>query len=143
MDEQNIRLQQEVKQYVHSMGCWYKFFAIVGIVGASFMLLCGIGLLLGGSMLEEAMDYYPFPVWVLGVFYIAMAGVEVPMIVYLMRAARAATRACGLHNNERAAEFMRFSKKFWKYYGILSIVLLGFCLVALPAIAVAGVAAAV
>lgn len=125
MEEKNIRLQQEVKECAHSMGRWYKFFAVVYIVAVAFMLLGGLLMLLAGGLMESAMEDYPFPVWVLGVLYLVCAGVEVPIIVFLFRASNACREAVGLNNNEAAARFMHHSKQFWKYTGIVTIVVLG------------------
>jgi len=146
MEEQNIRLQQEVKQYVHSIGRWYKFFAIVSIVGVAFMLLAAVMLFVASGVaneaLTEALGAYPFPVWVVGVIYSVCAIVQVPMIVYLMCASKAATKAVGFNNNESATRFMHYSKRYWKYYGILTIVMLGICVLVIPLAVTAGVVAA-
>lgn len=132
MEEQNIRLQQEVKQCVHSIGRWYKFFAVVGIVGASLMLLLGALMIVASAVSIEALADYPFPAWVLGAIYLIGAGLELPIIIFLMRAAKAATKAVGFNNNEEAACFVRYTKRYWKYYGILTIVMLGLCVLAVP-----------
>lgn len=138
MEEQNIRLQQEVKQCVHSIGRWYKFFAIVGIVGASLMLLLGALMIVASAVPIEAFADYPFPAWVLGAVYLISAGLELPVIIYLWRAAKYARKAVGFNNNEEVTRFVRYTKRYWKYYGILTIVLLGLCALAVPT----GVAAA-
>ena len=145
MDEQNIRLQREVEQYVHSTGRWYKFFAIVGIVGAAFMLLGGVMMILLGSFMNESLAElnYPFPLWTLGLLYLACAAIEVFIIIYLFRAAQAAREATGLNSNEAATRFMRYTKKFWKFYGIFTIVMLALCIVAIPVAVGFGVAAAI
>ena len=50
MEEQNLRLQEEAKQYVHSMGRWYKFFGILSIVGCAFMVLGAIMMMTVGNV---------------------------------------------------------------------------------------------
>ena len=142
MEEQNIRLQQEAKQCVHSIGRWYKFFAVVGIVGASLMLLAGVLMIVASTVFSKALAVYPFPAWVLGAIYLICAGLELPIIIFLMRAAKAATKAVGFNNNEAAVCFMRYTKRYWKYYGILTIVMLGLCALAVPTGVVAALMAA-
>lgn len=145
MDEQNIRLQREMEQYVHSTGRWYKFFAIVGIVGAAFMLMAGVMMILAGSLFTDALSEagYPFPAWILGIVYLACTAIEVFVIIFLFRAARAAREATGFNNNEAAVRFMRYTKKFWKFYGIVTIVMLALCIVAIPVAVGFGVAAVI
>lgn len=144
MDEQNIRLQREMEQYVHSTGRWYKFFAIVGIVGASFMALAGVMLILMGILMPEALAEvgHPFPAWILGALYLACTVLEVFVIIYLFRGAKAAREAAGLNSNEAAVRFMRYTKKYWKFYGIVTIVMLGLCIAAIPVAVGFGVATA-
>ena len=47
-----------------------------------------------------------------------------------------------LNSNEAAVSFLANSKSYWKYYGILTIVMLAFCIVVLPIIVIGSVAAA-
>lgn len=142
MEEKNIRLQQEVKECAHSMGRWYKFFAVVYIVSAAIMLAAGVLMVTVGGMFESAMEKYPFPLWVMGVLYLVCAAVEVPAIVYLFRAAKACREAVGFNNNEAAARFMRHSKSYWKYIGILTIVMLGLTVLVMVAGSAYGIAVA-
>lgn len=124
MDEKNIRLQQEVKECAHSMGRWYRFFAVVYIVLGALMLAGGLVMVAAGAWLDELVEY-PMPFWVLGVLYIAISAIYVPMIISLFKASSACREAVGLNNNDAAARFMHHSKQYWKYIGILTIVSLG------------------
>ena len=142
MEEKNINLQSEARQYVHSMGRWYKFFAIVAIVGAAIMLLAALLIFVSGSLLDETMADYHFPAWVVGIIYVLCAGFELPMIIYLMKGSKAAQKGAGMNNNEAAVQFLRYSKKYWKFYGILSIVLLGLCVLSIPTAIILGLTAA-
>ncbi|MBR1549279.1 MAG: hypothetical protein IJ634_01420 [Bacteroidales bacterium] len=159
MEEQNLKLQDEVKQYVHSMGRWYKFFGILAIVGCALMVLGALMMLLTGGMMGSIMENASasamydadiaaaagmgsMPFWLLGIFYLIGAGTEVPIIIYLLRGAKAAETAVALNSNEAAASFLANSKSYWKYYGILTIVVLAFCIIVLPIIIIGAVAAA-
>ena len=142
MEEQNLKLQAAAKRYVHSIGRWYKFFAVVSIVGMALMVFCALCCLLLGGLVNDAMAEsgypYPFPMWVLGIVYLVCAGVMLPMVIFLMRAAKAARTAVALNNNEAALAFIRNTKSYWKFYGILTIVMLGLCVLIIPAAAVVG-----
>ena len=144
MEEQNVKLQQEVRQYVHSTGRWYQFFGVVSIVGASLMVLMALVMFFAGGLMNEALaeSGQQFPAWVLGVIYVLSAACMIPMIIFMMRGAKAAKEATGLHNNDAAVRFFYETKRYWKFYGILTIVLLGLTILVVPVATVIGVAIA-
>jgi hypothetical protein len=151
MEEQNLRLQEEAKQYVRTMGRWYKFFGILSIVGCVFMVLGAIMMLAVGGMMDEGMKNYEMynsegmgsmPTWLIGILYLVCAGLMVPVIVYMLRGAKAAETAVALNSNEAAVSFLSNSKSYWKFYGILTIVMLAICIIAVPVSIIAVAAAA-
>lgn len=137
MDEKNLQLQERMRHNVHSIGRWYRFFAVVYIVMASLIFVTGVALLLLGILVPDIMPSegigMPFPLWILGGMYIVAGGLSIPMIIYMFRAANAARTAIGLNSNEAASRFMLNTKSYWKYYGILTIVMLGLSVLAVPA----------
>lgn len=151
MEEQNLRLQEEAKQYVHSMGRWYKFFGILSIVGCAFMVLGAIIMMTVGQVNYSAYAGYnadvaasmgSMPMWLIGILYLACAGLMVPVIVYMLRGAKAAETAVALNSNEAAVSFLSNSKSYWKFYGILTIVMLALCIIAVPVAIIVAFAAA-
>ena len=151
MEEQNLRLQEEAKQYVRSMGRWYKFFGILSIVGCVFMVLGAIMMLAVGGMMDEGMKNYEMynsegmgsmPTWLIGILYLVCAGLMVPVIVYMLRGAKAAETAVALNSNEAALSFLSNSKSYWKFYGIMTIVMLALCIIAIPIAIIAAFAVA-
>jgi len=151
MEEQNLRLQEEAKQYVRSMGRWYKFFGILSIVGCVFMVLGAIMMLAVGGMMDEGMKNYEMynsegmgsmPTWLIGILYLVCAGLMVPVIVYMLRGAKAAETAVALNSNEAAVSFLSNSKSYWKFYGIMTIVMLALCIIAIPIAIIAAFAVA-
>ena len=149
MEEKNLKLQAASKRYIHSTGRWYKFFAVVCIVGMSVCAVLGILMILMSALgydnlVKEAMaeNGMPFAAWVLGAIYLITAGLMLPMTIFLMRAAKAARTAVALNNNEAAVRFLRYTKSYWKFYGILTIVMLGISVIIIPAATVFGILAA-
>ena len=151
MEEQNLRLQEEAKQYVRTMGRWYKFFGILSIVGCVFMVLGAIMMLAVGGMMDEGMKNYEMynsegmgsmPTWLIGILYLVCAGLMVPVIVYMLRGAKAAETAVALNSNEAAVSFLSNSKSYWKFYGIMTIVMLALCIIAIPIAIIAAFAVA-
>ena len=67
MEEQNLRFQEEAKQYVRSIGRWNRFFAILSIISCVIMVLGAMVMFATGSMMEGMMsnmahDEYSHPV---------------------------------------------------------------------------------
>ena len=133
MEEQNIQLQEEVKQYVASTGRWYKFFGILGIIGIVLMVMGAIIVFVAGNALSSAdvMEMAGMPEGMaqmggasMGIVYLICSLLYVPMVVYMLRGAQAAESAVALNSNEAAARFLLNTKSYWKFYGILSIVMI-------------------
>jgi hypothetical protein len=117
------------------------------VLGA--MVMFATGSMMEGMMSNMADDEYAaaagmaaLPTALIAVLYLVIAGLQVPVIIYLMRSAKAAETAVALNSNEAAVSFLANSKSYWKYYGILTIVMLAFCIVVLPIIVIGSVAAA-
>lgn len=148
MEEKDLMLQKEMCQYVKSIGKWNKFFGILAYLGAATLLLCFLFFLLicflsllssnfADAFVEGFSESYgavssgmAFGILVLYMIYFLVFGIlYIPVGRYLMGAGREATQAVTMHDNEAAVRFMHKSKKFWKYYGIMTITMVGFAIV--------------
>ena len=47
MEEKDLQLLEESKQYVGSTGKWMKFFAILGCIGVGFLILAAPDFVIG------------------------------------------------------------------------------------------------
>lgn len=124
MEESNIIYQDEIRRHMDAMRRWYKFFAVVSIVMASLSLVIGVLVFVFGGYFNRWSNS-PIPIQPFGIIYLIAMGIAVPAIIFLMRAAKAAKTAVALNNPASNVAFMRWSKHFWKYCGIVTIVLLG------------------
>ncbi|MBR3528077.1 MAG: hypothetical protein IKN84_00265 [Bacteroidales bacterium] len=134
MEEQvcqnSTKMVEEIKSHVVSICKWNRFFAILFIICAAIMFFSSLMMLVGGTYYYNGMEINPA---VIAVVYLVMAGCDVPIIVYLLRAAHAADDVLVIENEVQAvADFLTYSKKYWKYSGILSIVVLALTILALP-----------
>jgi len=124
MDESSIIYQDEIRRHMDAMRRWYKFFAVVSIVMASLSLVSGVLIFVFGGYFNR-LSHSPIPIQPFGIIYLIAMGIAIPAIIFLMRAAKAAKTAVALNNPASNVAFMRWSKHFWKYCGIVTIVLLG------------------
>jgi hypothetical protein len=141
MEEKDQKLMQEVTNYVESTGKWYRFFGVMAVIGAALVFLAGVSVLISSSFVDYAYnDLYSYGsmpantefnstvLIITGILYILMSGLMVPVAVFMFRGANAARDAVNNRDNEKAVLFLKNTKSYWKFYGILTIVVISICL---------------
>lgn len=142
MEEKDQYYMQEVTQYVASTGKWYRFFGVLSIIGAVLMVLAGLALLIYG-IVEGNRPHYSYygdysylednangSFVVMGITYILLSGLIIPVAVFLNRGASAAKRCVETSDNEQAVLFLKNTKSYWKFQGIFAIVILSLYILA-------------
>ncbi|MBP5546400.1 MAG: hypothetical protein J6X59_03860 [Bacteroidales bacterium] len=142
MEEKDQYYMQEVTQYVASTGKWYRFFGVLSIIGAVLMVLAGLALLIYG-IVEGNRTHYSYGFYggysyqedtttqiVMGITYILLSGLVIPVAVFLNRGASAAKRCVETSDNEQAVLFLKNTKSYWKFQGIFTIVILSLYILA-------------
>ncbi|MBO6050705.1 MAG: hypothetical protein J6P65_01840 [Bacteroidales bacterium] len=138
MEEKDLQLLEESKLYVSSTGKWMKFFAVLGCIGIAFLVLCTFFMMVVGAyipMFSGVMSLRWF-----SLIYIVLAVIYVWPIIYMFRASAAAKLAVESNDNIQMAEFLKNNKSFWKFCGILTIVVLCIYVVAIIGIIIAAIA---
>ena len=138
MEEKDLQLLEESKLYVSSTGKWMKFFAILGCIGAGLLVLAALMMASVGRYIPLDEDFGIFGrigMRLFGIIYLVFAAVYVYPIIYLFRASAAAKLAVECNDNVQMTEFLKNNKSFWKYCGILTIVL--FCVYILMVLGIA------
>ena len=144
MEEKDQYYMQEVTQYVASTGKWYRFFGVLSIIGAVLMVLAGLALLIYG-IVEGNRTHYNYDFYggysyhkdtttqiVMGITYILLSGLIIPVAVFLNRGASAAKRCVETSDNEQAVLFLKNTKSYWKFCGIMTIICIAIYLLAIP-----------
>ncbi|MBO4580687.1 MAG: hypothetical protein J5701_00175 [Bacteroidales bacterium] len=127
LQEQKTLIQEDIIAHVQAIGKWYKFFAVISIIGVAFMFICSIIMLTMGSFLNNFVtdaNPYPCPIWLMGLIYLIFTCAVIPLIVFLMRASNIAQTLADDNNELLIANFLNNTRKYWKYYGIYTIVML-------------------
>jgi hypothetical protein len=104
-------------------GPWARFIAVLGFIGAGFMCLAGLIIMLAGG---TAGDLGLGVGFALGLFYVAMAAVYLIPVVSLNRFANEASRLRTNPSTSIAASAIEQSRSFWMRLGILAIIGLAF-----------------
>lgn len=129
MEEANIQLQEEAKNYVKATVPWLQFFYILFFICIGFMAVGAIFMFAMIPLMNHfGTDLDGMPVFIFGVcgaLYLIVAALYVPLSIYLMRATKDARNAVAQNSNEAAVRYMLNTKKYWKFYGIITIALVG------------------
>jgi hypothetical protein len=123
--------------HLRSTRPWVRFLAVMGFIGLGFMSFTGLILLLMGAL--PTMRSSGFPGRLVGLAYLAIAGVYLWPVLALHRFGRALTRLLAEGHEEALEGALRQQYSFWKAVGIFTIVMMALVVAAVP---VAGVIAA-
>lgn len=129
MEEKDVQLHEEASLHLWKSVKWMKFMAVLMIISAAFLVLGGIMMLVLAPIYKSVTEA---PMGLLGVLYLVMAIVEIFPIIYLLRACKSGKTAAEDNDNEAFVAFMKNNKDFWKFLGILSIVMIALSIVVLP-----------
>lgn len=123
-----IVVSENALGYLRATRPWVKFLAIVGFVFIVLMVL--IGLLMALALSGAAAKTGPLAAFgpILGVVYIVMAAVYLMPCLFMYRYAKAIAAIPGT-GQAALEEALKQQKSFWKFMGILMLIIL--CLYAL------------
>jgi hypothetical protein len=133
-----IVVSESALGYLQATRPWVKFLAIVGFVFMGLMVLVGLMMTLAFSAVPQQPGMPPAFGPIFGTLYIVMAGIYLMPCLFMHRYAKAIA-AIPSAGQGALEEALKQQKSFWKFMGILMLVML--CLYA--AILVFGVLAAV
>jgi hypothetical protein len=117
---------------------WVTFLSVLGYIGAGFMVLAGLITMASGALAGAAASgplgaFAPL----LGLFYIAFGGLYVVPATLLWRYGASISTFVETGDLERMVEPVVRQKSFWRFAGIMTIVMLiGYVVVILGAIVV-------
>lgn len=123
-----MQITQEAVSYLLTTAKWAKFLAIIGFIVTGFLMLAGLVIaVFFGTYSRElgstGMMAY-FSSGSIGIVYIIMAFIHILPVLYLNNFSNGATRAVRSGSTERLTYSLRNLKRFFKFTGLLLIVLL-------------------
>jgi len=101
---------------------WARFLAVLGFIGMGFMLLASVAMLALGSSLGRGLPA-GFGVGMMLV-YVVMAGIQLPAVLFLNRYASRIGSLMDSHAPADLQEALSAQKSFWRYIGILSLIVM-------------------
>jgi Family of unknown function (DUF5362) len=123
---------------------WVRLMSILGFVGAGFMVLLGLFMILagvvGGTMSRSMGGALGgAPMLFMGVLYLLLAALYVYPSLLLFRYASAIGRALGGETVSGVEDALEAQKSFWKFLGITALIVLVLYAVLFVVLIVAGV----
>ena len=122
--------------YLYRSSKWMKFFFVLTIIGIVMMFVGGIVFLIASPFFDAmaTTGFSSIAPRFAGVLYLVVAGLYVPMAIYIKRIFTAAETAALSNDNDAVVEYLKNNKSLCKFYGILTIVMIGFCILVMPII---------
>lgn len=115
----DLKLSDFAKGELNQTRKWTMFLAIIGFIGSGFMAITGFITAVFASGFSDA------PIGLIGLVYVVLAVVLIFPNLYLVKFSNAAKRAVSMNENFEADTAFNNMKKYFKYFGILVIVLFG------------------
>lgn len=143
MEANDFEMFEQSKKYLLSTSKWMKFMAIIMSISVAMMVVVAIVMLAGSTIMNQIPGFESFPAWIFGLLYLIIAVIYIFPLIYMFRASSAAREVVEANDNEMMVEFLKNNKSFWKFCGIFTIVMLGFCALVVPVCVIALAVAAV
>ena len=122
-ESKTLEITAEVATHLDGAGKWGKFLAILGFVFMGLMVMAGIILSIVFAFIPKGgFGGFPFPTFLIGVFYLVMAAIYILPILYLYRFSTGIKMALMLKNQEQMVKAFRNLKALYRFIGIFTIV---------------------
>jgi len=128
IDEPQLMINSEIKVYLLEISKWAKFLAILGLIGVSLMII--ISLSISIFMGDITQDFGDVGIPAFGIFgallYSLLAAIMAIPMIYLYRFSTHIKDALNNDNSLALSLAFRNLKSHYKFYGILTIILIVF-----------------
>ncbi|MCL2289393.1 MAG: hypothetical protein FWC34_01620 [Bacteroidetes bacterium] len=139
LEQKSVALEvtENSKIYLRNTAPWSKFMAILQFIVVGFMALSALIIIVAGSAMSA---YLPISISFIGWIYLALAIVIFIPARYLYRFSQKAVNAVEINNTLELEEAFKNMKSYWKFTGIMTIVVIVLSLTVVPIIAIATIA---
>lgn len=119
-------VSQSVVGHLRTAGNWGIFLSVLGFIGVAMMLVVGLFLAIGGSVMGDAFSQagMPFPISILGIVYFVIAAVYFFPVLYMFRFSSKAQAYAKNRSNSSLNDAMANLAAMFKFSGIMVIAIL-------------------
>ena len=136
MDEQQVmspvlKVTDQMIDYLRSTKMWTKFLSIMGFIGAAFIVLIGILIMLASNFLpkEAGAKIPPF----VGIIYMLLSIFYIIPSIYLFKYSSALNRYLNNKMESEMESALSYQKSFWKFIGVACMIGMIFAFVGIVA----------
>lgn len=123
--EPSLVINSEIRFFLSEITKWSNFLAIVGFIMAALIILIGVVFILFGSAFTARLPTQFVFTGMIGAIYVAMGLLYYFPAKYLYDFSTYARQALAIHNQEALVYAFAKLKSFYKFWGILMIIVLG------------------
>jgi hypothetical protein len=129
------------RSYLNQIRKWTKFFAVLGYIMIGLMLVLGVFI---GPIIGTVLSNIPYPGvgamgGMLSVIYIVSAFIYIMPTIYLNRFSNRLKDALESNDNEQLEQSFGNMKSFYKFIGVLTIIMMSIYVLAIVVTVVVGV----
>lgn len=114
-------VNREIRLYLAETAKWGNLLAIFGYVFMGIMILISLAMIIGFSQMG---DQVGFPMWILGIVYLVLAGLYYIPVTYLYRFSDQMKLAVKRHDEQLYTSGFANLKSLFKFFGIFTIAML-------------------
>ena len=145
-DRESLIITEDIRSYIYETAKWTKFLSIIGFIGTGFLVLISfsVGAIISaaGTFMGPANPYAAMGSGVLTVTMLLTALLYFYPSFILFKYSNAARKAVLYEDQHSLAVAAAKMKSFFKFWGILTIVMLAFYVLFFLIMVVAGIGAA-
>lgn len=134
----DLVLTTDTKYFLHTAARWANFIAIIGFIGAGFIALMALIVLVSGTAISQlsqaggpAAIFGAIGVGGIAIIYLLIAVFYFFFAYYLFRFASSGKKAVLFSNNLEMSKSIESLKSFFKLWGIVTIIAIAFSIIAI------------
>jgi hypothetical protein len=127
---EELAITTEIRRYLYTAGSWAIFLSIISFIACGFLVIMGLFM---GSMMNASMKMAGMPSFLFTLIYLVMALVYFFPGLYLLRFGNRMRSSIQDQSQEDLTQSFANLKSFFKYSGILIIVMITVYLLAMIA----------
>jgi hypothetical protein len=131
MQPSELKITSHMIDSMRSTRPWAMFLSILGFISVGFMLLAAVIIMVVGSVLPQEID--GFPAVLMGIMYIFMSFFYLVPSIYLFRYSSAIGRFLDNMSESAMESALSYQKSFWKFVGIVAIIMFVFAILGIIA----------
>lgn len=120
-----VTINEESQYYLLDVARWAKFLAIVGLILGGLIAVAGLFVMMAGPLLNELMGDFGVAMGALGLVYILAGLLYIYPSLKQLKFARQIVLAFGKHDQATLTAAFGNLKSVFRYWGILTIIVIG------------------